>query len=138
MRVLLVVIGLAVSPSPAPSEAALAAEFAADLVEATHCNAMAMEKHAADPLSSFLDVHRAPGVDVIACDGSKQRLKNGYQARSWAYTHCRVPGLSKSPEPPPPGAVTCKDRCCDVENSVRVCFDKQMRINRIEYRCAQK
>ena len=134
MRVLLVVIGLAVSPSPAPGEAALATEFAADLVEATHCNALAMEKHAADSLSSFLDVHRAPGVDVVACDGKKDRLKNGYQARSWAYTHCRMPGPPK-PEPPPLGAVTCKDHCCDVENSVRVCFDDKLRIKRIEYRC---
>jgi hypothetical protein len=134
MRVLLVVIGLSVSPSPAPGEAALAAELAADLAEARNCNALAMEKHAADALSGFLDAHRAPGVDVVACDGSKQRLKNGMQARSWAYTHCRMPGPPK-PEPPPPGAVTCKDHCCDVENSVRVCFDGKMRINRIEYSC---
>jgi hypothetical protein len=133
MRPIVVLIAL-VSPSPSPTLEAVSVELAQRLALAHQCIVVAMDKHNAAPLEQLLDQRHAPVLTIVPCEGKPQPLRGGYAVRSWAYTHCHMPGPPVAEEPPP-GAAVCKDRCCDVERSVRVCYDAKDRIRSIEYRC---
>ncbi len=148
MRSLIVLImALGLRPSPAPKaprdNVTTAAELASDLELAHHCNAVAMDKREAAPLEGLLNERHAPVLEVVYCD-RKEKLKSGRDVRSWAYTHCQLPGHPVDEQPP--GAAVCSaptksgDSCCEFGGGrlKSVCFDSQSRFKRIEYRCAAK